>query len=507
MSKRTSPAERRGTSDGGYRFGLAGRIAVAFMALLVLAYVGFAYYASRMRAIAAGMASSAETLSRANKFITTSSLVFAAGLIAGALALMYVVNRLTAPVRTASLMVRDIAEGEGDLTKRLEIQSSDEAGDLAAWFNEFADKLQEIMRSVAESAYEVGATSQELSATSEESSAISQQIAVTMQQVAKGSQDQSVSASNSAAAVAELAQAIQTVAEGTEEQAAHVQTAAGVTERQGQSLNEVLSILERVALVTSSNTESAAKGTESVRAVMENTQRIGQSTAEVSARVGELNDLSKEIRSIVSVIADIASQTNLLALNAAIEAARAGEYGRGFAVVADEVRGLAERSSQETKTIGGLIQKIGQAIEKAVASMEAGTRDVATGQGLAREAGSSLEAIFRSASEAKDMVASLIASSQALQESGATTTQAITQIVEIAERNASVVSDMASNSEEVKRLIDAVAATSEESAAAAEEVSASTEEMNKTIGQVSDAAQRLAAMADSLQQIVKRFKV
>jgi len=507
MSKRTPATRNRSVPLGEHRVGLASRITVAFLALLVLVYIGFAYYASRLRALVSGVVASGEALARVNKLMTTSSLLFALGLLAGAAALAYVVQRFTAPIRLASLMIRDIAEGEGDLTKRLAISSSDEAGDLARWFNSFVQRLHEIMRSIAEAAYEVGATSQELSATSEESSAISQQIAITMQQVAKGSQDQSASASNSVAAAAQLAQSIQTVAEGTEEQTAHVQTAAGVTERAGRSLNEVLSILERVALVTSSNTESAARGTESVRAVMENTRRIGQSTAEVSARVSELNDLSKEIRNIVSVIAEIASQTNLLALNAAIEAARAGEYGRGFAVVADEVRGLAERSSQETKTIGGLIQKTGQAIEKAVASMEAGARDVATGQELAQQAGSSLAAIFQSASEAKDMVASLIASSQALQESGATTTRSITQIVEIAERNASIVGDMASNSEEVKRLIDGVAATSQESAAAAEEVSASTEEMNKAIGQVSDAAQRLAAMADSLQQIVKRFKV
>lgn len=476
-----------------FAFGLAGKITTAFLALIAFAFAGFIYFAVR--------------LGSALGDLRTMMLIFAVALAIGSVAVVYLIRTFTKPVRLVSGVFHDIAEGDGDLTKRLEISANDEVGDLSRYFNSFMDRLSEIMGLIAESAFEVSSTSQELSATTEESSAISGQIAVTMQQVARGSQDQSASAGNSALAVAELASAIQTMAEGTEEQAAHVQTAADVTEQASQSLNQVLAILREVAEVTSSNVDSAAKGADSVQAVMKNTQRIGASTAEVSARVSELSELSKEIRSIVGVIADIASQTNLLALNAAIEAARAGEYGRGFAVVADEVRGLAERSSQETKTIGGLIQKIGEAINKAVASMAASASDVATGQSLARDAGAALDAIHESASVSKDMVASLITSSQSLQESSATTTLAITQIVEIAEKNASVVNEMASSSEEVKRLIDEVAATSEESAAAAEEVSASTEEMNKTTGQVSDAAQSLAAMAEKLQQIVKRFKV
>jgi len=503
---KTLGRRRSGAGNAGYRFGLAGRITTAGCVLLIAIYAGLVVQSVYVKAAVAKTASP-EAIHAVSRLISISLLLFAACILLGAAMLSYLTLRFTTSIKKASLMIRDIAEGEGDLTKRLEIGSSDEVGDLATWFNSFVGRLQEIMKDISEAAYEMSSTSQELSASSEESNAISQQIALTMQQVAKGSQEQSASASDSAAAVAELARAIQTVAEGVEEQAAHVQTAAGVTERASQSLNEVLAILERVSLVTSSNTESAAKGAQAVRAVIENTQRIGQSTAEVSARISELNDLSKEIRTIVNVIADIASQTNLLALNAAIEAARAGEYGRGFAVVADEVRGLAERSSKETKTIGDLIQKVGMAIEKAVASMQAGARDVANGQHLAEQAGSSLDTIYRSASEAQEMVARLIESSQALQESSATTAHAISQIVEIAERNASAVSDMSNSSNEVKRLIDAVAATSEESAAAAEEVSASTEEMNKTISQVSQAAGRLASMAESLQQIVKRFKV
>lgn len=490
-----------------HAFGLAGRMTAVLLTILLLLYSGFIFHSLRLRSFIAGTAISRDDLMKVERSMNVSTAVLAIGFLVGAMLLAYLVRRFASPIGSAADMIRDIAEGDGDLTRRLDMASRDEFGELAESFNAFIERLQDMLRETADSALEVSSTSQELSAASLESGAISQQIAVTMQQVAQGSSDQSENANGCAAAVAQLAHAIETVAQGTEEQASHLQTAAGVTEETGRSLSDVLAILERVALVTASNTESAARGAESVRAVRENTSRIGASTGEVSACIGELNDLSKEIRSIVSVIADIASQTNLLALNAAIEAARAGEYGRGFAVVADEVRGLAERSSQETKTIGGLIQKIGQAIEKAVASMERGAKDVAAGQELARDAGDALTAIFQSASEAKDMVASLIVSSQELQESGVTSTQAMMQTVEIAERNASLVGEMAASSEEVKRLIDGVAATSQESAAAAEEVSASTEEMNRSIGQVSEAAQRLAAMADRLRGIVGRFKV
>jgi methyl-accepting chemotaxis protein len=490
----------------GYRYGIAGKITLAFLALLVLIYAGFWYGAAHLRNLAAGSIEG-QALTRLNGFIAWALVVFAGGVLAAGAVLGYLAYKLTKPVSAAAGMVRDIAEGEGDLTRRLDTSSNDEVAELARWFNSFVSRLQEIIRSVAEAAREVALTSQDLSAASEQSTAISQQIAETMMQVAKGSQDQCAGANNTAVAVAELNEAMETVAHGTEEQFKHVQTASGITGATSGSLHEVLAILQKVAEVTASNTESAAQGAESVRAVMENTQRIGKSTSEVSSRVSELSSLSKEIRSIVNVIADIASQTNLLALNAAIEAARAGEYGRGFAVVADEVRQLAEKSAQETKVIGGLIQKTGQAIEKAVTAMETGSRDVADGQRLAQDAGESLAAIYRSASEAQEMVSSLISSSKALQESTETTTRAITQIVEIAEKNASLVVEMASNSEEVKRLIDEVAATSEESAAASQEISASTAEMGKTTDHVAGAAQHLAAMADRLQELVGRFKV
>jgi len=438
--------------------------------------------------------------------VRTPILIFGAALLVGTGVAVSMVRRSTKSLELVVDVLRDMSDGDGDLTRRIEVFSNDEAGEIAKNFNAFIDHLISAMSTITESAQEVTVTSNELSATSEESSAIAGQIALTMQQIAQGSQEQSASAGNSAIAVAELAAAIQALAEGTEQQSAHVQTAAGVTEQTQRSLMEVMAILEEVANVSASNVESASKGSDSVRAVMENTGRIGTSTAEVSARVSELSELSKEIRSIVGVIEDIASQTNLLALNAAIEAARAGEYGRGFAVVADEVRGLAERSSHETKSIGNLIQKIGQAIDKAVASMSASANDVATGQSLAQDADAALAAIHESASSSRAMVASLIDSSKLLQESSNTTTEAITGIVVIAEKNAEIVSQMAASSEEVKRLIDEVASHSEESAAAAEEVSASTEEMDKTSGQVSRAAQSLAVMADKLQEALSRFR-
>lgn len=486
--------------------GISFKFAACVAALLVFTYVALLVWVYRVRAVASASVQG-DALARMNGVITTGAILFALGLAAGGAALAFVAAYLARPIRAAALAVREIAEGDGGLSKRIEISSADEAGDIARGFNSFVARLHDIVHGVAGTADQVAATSQDLSAASEESSAISQQIAETMLQVAKGSQDQSAGAAGTAAAVAKLVQAIETVANSTEEQARYVQTASEVVEASGKSLQDVLTILQKVAAVTSDNTRSAEEGAEAVRVVVENTQRIGQSTSEANVRISELSGLSREIRNIVGVIADIATQTNLLALNAAIEAARAGEYGKGFAVVADEVRHLAERSARETKVIGGLIQKTGEAIEKAVAAMDAGSRDVAEGQRLAQGAGDSLDAIFRSASQASEMVSGLIESSKVLQESSATTASAISEIVQIAERNASVVVEMAGSSEEVRRLIDEVAATSEENAAASEEVSASTEEMGKTTAHVAGAAQSLAAMADRLQGLVKRFRI
>ncbi|MNZ59562.1 Methyl-accepting chemotaxis protein PctB [compost metagenome] len=241
----------------------------------------------------------------------------------GLAAMALTARGVTRPIQRLSDMLRDIASGEGDLTRRLDHSSQDELGTLASWFNRFLDKLQPIIRDVKASVQDARATADQSSSVASQTSAGMHQQFREIDQVATASQEMSATAhdvANSAALAADAAR-------------------------------------------------GADSATRDGLDVIESTTRMIDSLAsEMSLAMRQVEGLaasSEKIGSVLEVIRAIAEQTNLLALNAAIEAARAGDAGRGFAVVADEVRGLARRTQDS-------VEEIRQVIE----SLQSDTRDV-----------------------------------------------------------------------------------------------------------------------------------
>jgi methyl-accepting chemotaxis protein len=204
---------------------------------------------------------------------------------------------------------KDVAEGEGDLTKRIPITAHDEIGELGKWFNVFLDKLQDMIKSVSTAAHQVGTASEEVSDTT--------------QHISANSQETSAQANIVSTTAEQVSQNLQTVATGAEEMSASIKEIA-------------------------KNASEAARVATAAVKVAENT----------TATVAKLGESSAEIEQVIKVITAIAQQTNLLALNATIEAARAGETGKGFAVVANEVKELAKETAKATEDISRRIEAI-----------------------------------------------------------------------------------------------------------------------------------------------------
>jgi methyl-accepting chemotaxis protein len=241
-------------------------------------------------------------------------------------------RRIVAPLQALIGQFKEICEGDADLTRRLEITSRDEFGELAGWFNRFVGRLQEIIGHVGHASAQVAAASRQLS------------------------------------------QAAEQLSRGTQEQAA--------------SLEETVASLEQLTGTVKQNADSADNARQIAGSSHDTAETGGRVVRSAVASMHDLTTASDKITEIVTVIDEMAFQTNLLALNAAVEAARAGEHGRGFAVVATEVRSLAQRSAGAAREIRGLIQDAAQKVhdgstlvEKSGAQLEeivAAARRVAT---------------------------------------------------------------------------------------------------------------------------------
>lgn len=266
------------------------------------------------------------------------------------------------PLNHVTVVARDIAQGEGDLTKRVPIVSDDEIGTLARYFNMFIDKIQHAIVQVAEATNQLASSAAELSATADE--------------LARGSENQNSRMLQSASAVEEMTMTASEVARNSTE----------------------------AAKIAEDTSETAKGGFEVMGKTVEGMQHVSEAVGQSADIIMALGRSSDQIGEIVRVIEDIADQTNLLALNAAIEAARAGEQGRGFAVVADEVRKLAERTTKATKEIGDMIRQIQQDTKSAVASMEEGTQRVMGGVELANRTGEALNKIQTMVQQTASMI-------------------------------------------------------------------------------------------------------
>jgi len=298
---------------------------------------------------------------------------------------------LVKPLEVIEAGMRDISEGEGDLTARLDVDGEDEIARLSGHFNHFVANIQGIVNQVI---------------------AISGTIASGSLQMSAG--------------MTEMAATADAIAQTAESQKASVDQATGRVGAIAESSQVIYAKVSNALKVFEAAQEAAARGGGAVREVVTGMQAISAN--------------SKQIGNILTVITEIANQTNLLSLNAAIEAAKAGEHGKGFAVVAEEVRKLAERCSLAAKEITGLIRTSNKSIQD--------------GSSMVTAAGEGLTSIQEAITESGEHIQAIGGQSRTQSEDSTAVVGFMGELSGSAEQNAAATEEMAATIRETTRTVD-----------------------------------------------------
>ncbi|HDS1208364.1 methyl-accepting chemotaxis protein [Shewanella algae] len=334
--------------------------------------------------------------------------------------ILFAAQRTVTPIRNMLDNLNNIAQGEGDLTKRLQVHGEDEIAQLGQAFNRFVDKLQHIIRDVTTATHEVQDASGSIHA---QTQAIAAQLANHNNET-----DQVVTA------ITEMSSTAQEVAMNT----------------------------TQVAEATHVASDEVAKAQECVDTSLTEISTLMAEINSAADHIQSLNEQSQKINSVLSVIGGIAEQTNLLALNAAIEAARAGEQGRGFAVVADEVRSLASRTQASTLEINEMLSELHRLVSQAVSAMEESQQSCHRSVESSRLISESLGAVTSSVTSINDMS---------------------TQIATAATEQSSVTEEINRNIYAIQEIVAELLHSSEDAARVSQTVSHSGDNLGKLVNQ------------------------
>jgi len=375
--------------------------------------------------------------------------------------------------------LKDISEGEGDLTRSIKVGSNDEIGDLALYFNKTLEKIKNLIIVIKDETAKLSDLGNNLSSNMTETAASINEINANIQGIKSRVINQSASVTETNATM--------------EQVITNINKLKGHVENQAETISKRSAFIQAMVNNINSVNQTLQKNIENVQTLKEASEVGRGGLQEVSTDIQEISRESEGLLEINSVMENIASQTNLLSMNAAIEAAHAGEAGKGFAVVADEIRKLAESSSEQSKTIGSVLKKIAESIKKITSS---------TDNVLARF--EAIDSGIKTVAEQEEVINHAMeeqaeGSNQLLQ--GTTNLNGITQQVKAGSE------EMLEGSQEVMKESRNLEKVTQEITGGMNEMALGAEQVNIAVHNVNELTQKNSEGISTLLREVSRFKV
>ena len=471
--------------------------------------------------------------------------------VVGIVIALAVSGNITRPLAAIVANLKEIAEGEGDLTRTLAITSSDEVGELAENFNSFSAKMRamisrihnvtgdlnqagvkikaasttvsdgavqqshsleesfQALQGIDESISGIAESTGSLVESAEASSSATLELGATIEEIASQMEKLFTTVDEVSSSINEMSVSSQQVAENVEILSSSTEVTASSIIQLDASIKEI----EENAEKTHNLSEEAARDAEDGKAAVDETingiGEIREMVDRAAQAIQGLGSQSNEIGKILTVIDEIADQTSLLALNAAIIAAQAGEHGKGFAVVADEIRELAERTAVSTREIALIINNLQSGTKDAVEAMEAGSERVHQEVERSKGTGTALDQIRNSTLKASDQVRGIVRATQEQSRGSRQITDSINQISSMLGQIATAIKQqtdgarqLAHAAEAMKEIASQGKLSTAEQAKGSRQINASMEQIRNMIERIDEATREQTQRS---KQVVEAF--